>query len=218
MDTEAVFSTRPRPVPQERLERPRPGRPRDARVHQAILDTTLEMLSEIGYGHLTIEGVAARAGVGKGTIYRHWPSKGALVVEAISGPICPIATGKWTVRLGPWEDAGSLRADLITFVERVVYALTSPMAGETLPGLAMDLNQDMHLADAFRSFIVQPKRERIAEVLQRARDRGELHGEVDVNLLCDMLVGPLIYRTLLTGQPVDAEGLVDRVLCTLPVV
>jgi AcrR family transcriptional regulator len=210
---------RPRPVQQEPIERPRPGRPRDARVHQAILDTTLQMLGEIGYGRLTIEGVAAQAGVGKGTIYRHWTSKGALVVEAISGPQCPIATGKWTVRLGPLPDNGSLRDDLVCFVQRVAFAFTAPLAAETLPGLALDLAQDEDLAEAFRAFVVQPKRERIADVIELARTRGELSGAVDIKLLCDMLVGPLLYRSFLTGDPTDevaAGHLVDSVLRTLP--
>jgi AcrR family transcriptional regulator len=210
---------RPRPVQQEPIERPRPGRPRDARVHQAILDTTLQMLGEIGYGRLTIEGVAAQAGVGKGTIYRHWTSKGALVVEAISGPQCPIATGKWTVRLGPLPDNGSLRDDLICFVQRVAFAFTAPLAAETLPGLALDLAQDEDLAEAFRAFVVQPKRERIGDVIELARTRGELSGAVDIKLLCDMLVGPLLYRSFLTGDPTDevaACHLVDSVLRTLP--
>jgi AcrR family transcriptional regulator len=210
---------RPRPVQQAPIERPRPGRPRDARVHQAILDTTLQMLGEIGYGRLTIEGVAAQAGVGKGTIYRHWTSKGALVVEAISGPQCPIATGKWTVRLGPLPDNGSLRDDLVCFVQRVAFAFTAPLAAETLPGLALDLAQDEDLAEAFRAFVVQPKRERIADVIELARTRGELSGAVDIKLLCDMLVGPLLYRSFLTGDPTDevaAGHLVDSVLRTLP--
>src|SRR5262245_53637837 len=82
------------PRPEQRRQG---GRPRDERAHQLILDATLELLWQIGYAAMTIEGVAAHAGVGKTTIYRRWPSKGALVVEAISGPICPIATGKWTI-------------------------------------------------------------------------------------------------------------------------
>jgi AcrR family transcriptional regulator len=211
---------RPRPVEHEPTERPRPGRPRDERVHQTILDTTLAMLSEIGYGRLTIEGVAARAGVGKGTIYRHWPSKGALVVEAISGPHCPIATGKWTIRLGELPDGGCLRADLMCFVQRVGYAFTVPLAAETLPGLALDLARDESLAEAFRSFVVQPKRERLADVVELARGRGELDGDVDVTLLSDLLVGPLLYRAFLTGGPLDeaaAATLVDTVMLTLPV-
>ena len=219
LDENVTLTGRPRPDRQEPVERPRPGRPRDERVHQAILDTTFDLLSEIGYARLTIEGVASRARVGKGTIHRHWTSKGALVVEAISGPLCPIESGKWTMRLGTLPDTGSLRGDLVTFVERVNYAFTAPLAAETLPGLAMDLNQDEELAKAFRSFIVQPKRERVAEVLRRARDRGELRGEVDADLLCDMLVGPVMHRALLTGQPVDtrvAGELVDRVLRSLP--
>jgi len=210
---------RPQSTSPARADEPEPrrqgGRPRDERAHQLILDATLELLWEVGYAAMTIEGVAAHAGVGKTTIYRRWPSKGALVVEAISGPICPIATGKWTIHLGPLPDTGSLRGDLLTFVERVNYAFNAPLASRTLPGLAADLAADTDLARAYREAVVKPKRLRIAEVLQRAKARGELHAAADVELLCDLLVGPLLYRALLTGEPVDhaaAEALVDSVL------
>lgn len=210
---------RPQALSQESAmeqEHRRPGgRPRDERAHQLILDSTLELLWEVGYQAMTIEGVAARAGVGKTTIYRRWPSKGALVVEAISAPVCPIETGRWTVRLGELPDTGSLRGDLLTFVQRVNYAFNAPLASRTLPGLAADLATDTELAQAYREAMVKPKRQRIAEVLQRAKARGELEAGTDVELLCDLLVGPLLYRALLTGSPVDdddAEALVDNVL------
>lgn len=195
--------------------RARSGRPRDERSHQAILDATMALLSEIGYARLTIEGVASRAGTGKGTIYRRWSSKGALVVEAISGPFCPIATGRWTVHLGPLPDHGSLRADLVAFAERVTWAMTVPPAREVLPGLAMDCGRDPGLAAAFRHFVAGPKRVRMTEVLERAAARGEARAGVDVDLLCDSLVGPVLYRAYLSGQPVDRpflERLVDQVL------
>jgi AcrR family transcriptional regulator len=195
--------------------RPRLGRPRDERSHQAIIDATMTLLSEIGYARLTIEGVASRAGAGKGTIYRRWSSKGALVVEAISGPFCPIATGRWTIHLGPLPDHGSLRADLLAFAERITWAMTVPLAREVLPGLAMDCSRDPQLAAAFRHFVAGPKRIRMTEVLARAVARGEARPDVDVDLLCDSLVGPVLYRAFLSGQPVDRpflERLVDQVL------
>ena len=100
------------------------------------------------------------------------------------------------------------------------HKIGNPLAAETLPGLALDLAQDEELAEAFRAFVVQPKRERIGEVLDLARMRGELFGDVDVKLLCDMLVGPLLYRSFLTGDPTDevaAGQLVDTVLRSMPV-
>jgi AcrR family transcriptional regulator len=195
--------------------RPRTGRPRDERSHQAILDATMALLSEIGYARLTIEGVAQRAGTGKGTIYRRWSSKGALVVEAISGPFCPIATGKWTIHLGPLPDHGGLRGDLLAFAERITWAMTVPTAREVLPGLAMDCSHDPQLAAAFRRFVAGPKRVRMTEVLARAVARGEARPDVDVDLLCDSLVGPVLYRAYLSGQSVDRpflERLVDQAL------
>jgi AcrR family transcriptional regulator len=183
----------------------RPGRPRDARAHQAIVDATLDLLTAQGYARLTIEAIAARAGVGKTTIYRRWSAKGPLVIEAISG----------LFHLGPMVDTGDTRRDLAAFLEAVVAALAAPLAGGTIPGLTNDMAADPEVAAQFRDFVVEPKRARLRAILDRAEARGELAPDTDRELILDMLVGPVLWRALITGTALDAkvaERIVDKVV------
>jgi AcrR family transcriptional regulator len=171
----------------------RPGRPRDARAHQAIIDATLHLLSTEGYAKVTIEAIAAKAAVGKTTIYRRWPSKGPLVTEAISS----------LIHLGPMVDSGDTRTDLAAFLRAVLHALSAPLVGGSIPGLANDLGQDPSIAEPFRRFIIEPKRIRVNAILDRAISRGELDPDIDRELVLDLLVGPILWRALLTGMPLD---------------
>ena len=183
----------------------RPGRPRDARAHQAIIDATLELLRTEGYARVTIEAIAAKAGVGKTTIYRRWPSKGPLVIEAISG----------LIHLGPMIDSGETAKDLAAFLKAVMTALGATLIGGTIPGLTADMANDPEVAEPFRRFIIKPKRDRLAAILDRAEARGELVGPADRELILDMLVGPILWRALLTGGTLDgevAERIVDKVV------
>ena len=183
----------------------RPGRPRDARAHQAIIDATLELLSADGYSKLTIESIANRAGVGKTTIYRRWPSKGPLVSEVISG----------LIHLGPMVDTGDTRKDLAIFLKAVLTAMSQPLVGGTIPGLANDMGSDPALAEPFRQFIIAPKRQRVNAILDRAVSRGEIDEDVDRELVMDLLVGPILWRALLTGAPLNidvTQSIVDHVV------
>jgi AcrR family transcriptional regulator len=183
----------------------RPGRPRDARAHQAIVDATLDLLGSQGYARLTIEAIAARAGVGKTTIYRRWSSKGPLVIEAISG----------LFQLGPMVDTGDTRRDLAAFLKAVVTALAAPLALGTIPGLTNDMAADPDVAGQFRDFVVEPNRARLRAILDRAEARGELSPDTDRELILDMLVGPALWRALITGAALDAgvaERIVDKVV------
>jgi AcrR family transcriptional regulator len=195
----------------------RPGRPRDPRSYQAILEATIAVLLEVGYLRFAIEGVAARAGVGKGTIYRHWPSRGALVVEAITSSACETATqGRWSMRAVELPDTGCLRSDLLAFLEAVTPALTGAPAKEILPGLAADLNRNPELAEAMRARIIEPQRRALAQLIQRAVTRGQAREGLDVTLLCETLLGPVCYRAYLAAQPVERPMLVRLVDQILP--
>jgi AcrR family transcriptional regulator len=170
-------------------------RRRNARSHRAILDTTTELLAEVGYGQLTIEGVAARAGVGKATVYRWWASKGALVIEAMSQqPTVPFDT-----------DTGNLRADLLAAVRRMIDVLTDSPEGTVLPELTADLVRDPRLADQFRAQFLRPRRSAIEKVIQKAVERGELSPDVDIRLVLDASAGAVFYRYVVTGEPVTED-------------
>jgi AcrR family transcriptional regulator len=174
-----------------------PGRPRDPRHDRAILEATLEMLQEQGYGGLTIEGVAARAGVGRPTIYRRWPSKPALVVAAlVQSPRLAL----------PAPNTGSLRRDLIAVQRHQVELMSTPDTRRITAGLIADLADDPELADTYLSQYVAPRRATVWQVLQRGVERGELAADVDLAFIYDLLVGPLFMRAVVWGQPLPPDA------------
>jgi AcrR family transcriptional regulator len=170
---------------------PRRGRPRDAQAEQAILQATIAILSEVGFNQLSIEAVAARAGVGKPTIYRRWPSKPELVLDAVQRLAPPF----------PTADTGDPLTDLRQIVPELIVGLTSsPVARATL-ALANDAEMARRVGDEY----LAPRRAAIADILHRAIAAGELRADIDVEMAIDMMVGPAIYRWLVTAQPVDAD-------------
>jgi len=174
-----------------------PGRPRDARHDQAILDATLGILLEQGYRGVTIEGVAARAGVGRPTIYRRWPSKPAVVVAAL------VQSDRLAL---PAPDTGSLRNDLIAVQRHQVERMNSPDARRVTAGLIADLADDPELGDTYVSQFLAPRRATVWQVLQRGVHRGELDADVDLAFAYDLLVGPLFIRAVVWGQPLEPDA------------
>lgn len=174
-----------------------PGRPRDARNDRAILAATRGILGEQGYQGLTIEAVAARAGVGRPTIYRRWPSKPALVVAAL------VQSARLAV---PVLDTGSLRRDLIAVQRRQVELMSSPDTRRVTAGLIADLAADPELAETYVSQYLAPRRAAVWQVLQRGVDRGELDADIDFAFAYDLLVGPLFMRAVVWGQPLAPDA------------
>jgi AcrR family transcriptional regulator len=183
-----------------------PGRPRDAGHDRAILGATLRLLQEHGYAGLTIEGVAAAAGVSRPTIYRRWPSKPALVVAAL------VESNQLAL---PSPDTGSLRGDLLEVQRRVVALTNAPNARRVTAGLIADLATDPELAEKYVHDYLVPRRATVWQVLQRAVDRGELDADVDFAFVYDLLVGPIFMRAVVWGQPLPPDAVeksVDIVL------
>jgi AcrR family transcriptional regulator len=182
-----------------------PERRRSIHSHQAILAATAQLLAEVGYTALTIEGVAAQAGVGKATVYRWWPSKGALVIEAMSAALA----------MPSFTETGDLRQDLLTVGNGIVETLAHSPAGAVIPALAADLMRDPDMAEQFRDQVIRPRRSAVTQILRRAADRGELPSDVDIDLLLDVYAGAVFYRVLISGEPVTgllAEQLVGLLL------
>ena len=182
------------------------GRRRSERSHEAILAATQELLVERGYPEVTIEGIAARAGVGKQTIYRWWPSKAALVLEAYlaGSEAVPAPAAKPTVR----QDVRALLGWLIA-------VLAEPTGGRVVAGLVGDLQHDADLAEGFHRDVVPARREAMLAALERGRARGEVRADADLELAVDALHGGVFYRLLLSGEPLDdafARRLADQVL------
>ncbi len=181
------------------------GRRRSDRVHQAILQATVDVLAQAGYRALTIEAIAARAGVGKKTIYRWWPSKAALALEAL--------TAHANVHV-PFRDTGSLSGDLLAYFERSFPALQGE-SGTLLRGLAAEAQLDANFAQDFQRLFIVPRREALVALLQRGVQRGELAAATDLEMLADMIYGAKWYRFLLHPAPLDAafaQDIVDLIL------
>jgi AcrR family transcriptional regulator len=186
-------------------ERPM-GRPRDARADRAILEATLELIAEHGVYGFRTEDVAARAGVGKGAIYRRYRSKDELVTAAIAA----LVSEEIDV-----PDTGSTRADLLVLMREAVDLYRGALAGRLMPNLVGAMAQKPELAHSIRDGFLAGRRAALGEVLRRGVDRGELRPDLDLELALDVLGGPLFYRLLVTGGPIDeqlAEGVADLIL------
>src|SRR5215467_2470569 len=170
-------------------------RPRLTSADHAIVDATRALLLERGYAGVSIEGVAARAGVAKTTVYRRWPSKAELVFEAAIHHS----------RLGPAPDTGGLRGDLAAVAMLVVRSLSRPVAAAAVPGLIADMRADAKLRARVMARFLGAEREWILAILARAAGRGEIPGEVDPDLVLDLLIGPVFSRLFLTGRAASPQ-------------
>ncbi len=179
---------------------------RNVKSHHAILDATLELVHEVGYDRLSIEGIAARAGVGKSTVYRWWNSKGELVVEALA----EVLTAQ------PVPDSGDTRRDLTGIVEQALSLYSQDTGARSIiAGLVSDMNHNADLAATLREQFIEPRRAGNRAAVTRAIERGDLPVDTDTELLIDRLVAPIAYRALITGAPLEpgiATELVDCVL------
>jgi AcrR family transcriptional regulator len=182
------------------------GRPRDERTDRAILEATRELMAEVGvYGFRTAD-LAARAGVGKGAIYRRYGSKDELVTAAIAS----LVSEEIVV-----PDTGSTHNDLLVLMREAVEVYRSAGAGRLIPNLVGAMAQKPELAKTVREGFLASRRAALSEVLRRGVQREDLRPDLDVELALDVLGGPLFYRLLITGGPIDerlAEGVADLVL------
>jgi AcrR family transcriptional regulator len=166
-----------------------PGRPRSARADRAILEATLELFAEVGPDAMSIEGVAERAGVGKTTVYRRWPSKEELVSAAVGTLSADLAV----------PETGSVREDLIDLVRQLIRFITSEPAGRVLPRMASEMAAGSPMGRTYVAMVIGPRRELVADALRRGIERGELREDLDVDLTIDSLIGPMIVRRMLGG-------------------
>jgi AcrR family transcriptional regulator len=169
---------------------------RNERSRRAILDAAIALVAELGYDGASIEAIAKRAGVGKQTIYRWWPSKGAVVLEALAGMAATV---------GDFPDTGDVVEDLRTQMHGVTRLLGATEVGRAYQGLIAAAQSDPALSRAHLEQITAPAslagRARIA----RAQERGEMRADVDVQAMIDMLWGAIYYRLLLHTRPLETE-------------
>jgi AcrR family transcriptional regulator len=186
------------------------GRKRDHTRDPEILDATLEVLAECGYDGLTIDMVAARAKAGKATLYRRWPSKAELVIEAVA------CMKQAQSRLEDLPDTGTLRGDLVALV-RPPSLEDAERKMKVMGGLVSMLSRDPQLAEAVNEAISEPRARLNRLLFERAIERGEIPPRTDAELDQIAHIGPSMtaYRTLVQRMPVDrafAIGLIDSIV------
>ncbi|ONI88262.1 TetR family transcriptional regulator [Actinosynnema sp. ALI-1.44] len=168
----------------------------------AIMRTTLELGQEVGYAKLSIEAVAARAGAGKHTIYRRWPSKGALFLDSLLSLNEPELN---------YPDTGDIEADLREQIHAAVDLLSKPPLGPLYQALLVEAQQDPQVAEALNERFIGPQEEKTIARLRKARDQGQLSSDFDLSLAMALLSGPFYFQVLIARQPLTREY-VDRVI------
>ena len=172
------------------------GRPRSQEADRAILTATLDLLASRGLAAMSIEEVAARAGVGKATIYRRWSSKGLLALDAF------VASFQ---EQQPLPDTGTLRGDLIAALTAWVRAVTQTSMGRLLTGLVAEAQHDEELRAGWRDRVLEPLRSQHRIMLDRAIARGEIPATVDQEAVLDLFFGAAQHRLLLGHLPLTDE-------------
>lgn len=180
-----------------------PGRPRSEQARQAILRTTLKILGKNGFSDFKIEEVAAHASVGKATVYRWWPNKGALIADAFASS---------TTRKLRFPDTGSVYADMSQQMRQLIKVFRS-RRGRIVSAILAAGQSDKDLIEAFRERFLWPRRREAYATLRRGIERGELRKGLDPDLLLDSLYGPIYMRFLIQHDRLTPE-FVDR-LCEL---
>ncbi len=184
------------------------GRKRDHTRDPEILDAALAVLSESGYDAMTMDMVATRAKAGKATLYRRWPSKAELVIEAVA---C-MKQGMNAIENAP--DTGTLRGDLIGLI-RPHSLEDSERKMQVMGGLVSMLSRDPQLADAVNEAITEPRARLNRLLMERAAARGEISADADLDTISHIGPSMTAYRTLVQRKPVDRAfliGLIDGVV------
>ena len=194
--------TEPTPAGATRVKAPgaavvrrRGGRPRSEKAQRAILDAARVELMEVGFTRFRLQHVAARAGVGKATIYRRWPSKEALAGELLA----ELATPHVAV-----VDSGDTRVELASCTDNALRAIRDTPFGPVVRALLSQIAINPRLRDPFRATVVQASRAEVARVVQRGIARGDLRPDADLEIATEMLVGPVYFRLIFGGELDDS--------------
>jgi len=171
----------------------RAGRPRDPAVQRQILEAAKALVGENGCA-ITIEGVAAKAGVSKQSVYRRWSSRGDLLVDLYLGSMTEEPEG--------WHGLG-FKAAFTDYVQWSVRRLFDPKRATILRGLAMEAQADPAIRRVLMARIVEPRLARGRELLRHAADAGEIRGDLDVEMALDFVFGSVWFSLLITGAPIN---------------
>jgi AcrR family transcriptional regulator len=186
---------------------PNPAR-RNERSRQAILTATADLLGEVGYSKLTVEAIAAHARVGKQTIYRWWPDKGALVLDAYLALVEADQDLKF-------PDSGDLKADLQLVLGSMVDSLADPVFERRYRALLTAIQDDPKLAAALLDRLLKPWLAATTQRLGAASQAGQIRNDVDLEVAAELLYGPVYYRWLLRTGPISRQYVDAVVAMTL---
>lgn len=167
---------------------------------QAVIQAALDVLLDEGVARFTVDAVVARAGVAKTTVYRWWPSRQALLLDAVHAQLSPVAT----------PNTGDTRADLAAYLAPYVASALDTPVSRLMPDLCAAARRDPELAE-LRDVLMAEKRQPVITILELARARGELTDDADLELLASLIMGPLAYTKALRGRPVEPR-LVDAAI------
>ncbi len=170
------------------------GRPRDEEARARILEATLEVLEHTCFPNATVDAIAERAGVSKATIYRWWPTKAAVFIEALR---------EATAQEMPFPETGNLAEDIHAQLQNFVKLLTGPR-GRTFKAFIAGAQSDPEVAEAFRQLWIKPRRAQALAILQRYQEAGEIATEIDLETGLDLLYGPFYFRLLAGHAPLTA--------------
>ncbi|PYV47823.1 MAG: TetR family transcriptional regulator [Acidobacteria bacterium] len=177
-----------------------PGRPRSEKARKAVIRSTLSLLNRTGFHELSIEAVAAHAGVGKATVYRWWSNKAELVIDAF------VSAVEKELR---FPSAGPVLESLHVQMRRWAVIFRSPL-GQIVATVIGAGQSEPEILEAFRSHWVEPRRVEARRLLRQAMSDGEIRADIDPDTALDLLYGPLYIRLLLKHAPLD-EDFVDMV-------
>jgi AcrR family transcriptional regulator len=184
--------------------RPR-GRPRSARASNAIVVATLELLAEGGFQATTIEAIAARAGVGRNTIYRRWATKEELIADCLHELVAELEELEG-------DDVYSLLLEWIRDFARI---FADPLVGRLVPAVLGEVQRNPAFAHVYAERVLRPRRQAIVDVISRALERGELRRGVDAEQIADLLAGPPFIRLLPLGLPPVTGRYAEELLETI---
>ena len=185
------------------------GRPRSERAREAVLAAAGELLLTRGLGAVSMDAVAEKAGVSKATIYRWWPTKETLALDALHH--------EWALTR-PAEETGSVRTELLSVLRPWIRVVGKRPYGRVIAALITEAQTDPAFADLYRERFVEPRRAQVRPILLRAIERGELPAATNIELALDLLYGPLYHRLLHGHAPLNElflRGVVDTVLVGL---
>jgi AcrR family transcriptional regulator len=171
------------------------GRPRDEVAKARILDSALEVLEQVGFVNTTTDAIAERAGASKATIYRWWPNKAAVLIEALREQVA---------QENPFPDTGDLYRDVHEQLQNFIALLTGGRGGIFKAFIAA-AQSDPDFAEALRSVWIRPRREQAQQVLRKHIAAGRLQSGTDLEVVMDLIYGPIYFRLLAGHAPLTPE-------------